>query len=386
MQKISLLFVAHAVLAAAACSGSNATVAPSSDGPLDASAGDGAASTPDSGDTTDGSPSDAGTSSVTFRYTPGWKGVTEVAVLGGFGQATDWTAPLVTLADDGSGSFTGAALVPAGQYLYVFKVSGDADAANPAQFVRYAVDPAAGAFAACPDQSPTFNKNDANPCSQITVPGDAPVPTYHIKGTVNLDGAPVAGYLVVVEREEMQSHHYFANRMNAGADGGFDLAVAQGRWRLQVLHPSLLKQNDAQRDPLANDGLRRAISAGIAISADATLDPVDVKYDGYAAMHPQGDAGALPTTFTFTVLADARAARVAVYGPANNVGDPWYTSPTATATSAAFDGGFDTKQAPDAGGVTPGTRYFWGTEQDLVHHDGGVAWTGQSMVFPITWQ
>jgi hypothetical protein len=393
MRKTLPVFIASAALAAAAaCSSSDTNTLPNPAGPDAGGGGDSAAPPDDSGAPPDSPSGDAGTGSVTFRYTPGWKGVKQVDVIGSFGQATDWTAPLVTLTDDGSGNFTGTASVAPGTYTYLFKVTGDADDAKPDQFVRYAFDPANSSFAACPDKSPSFNKNnpaEQNPCAQVSVPQGSAAPTFHIKGTVNHSGAAAAGYLVEVERQEAApSHHYFANRTTTGADGSFDLPVAQGHWRLQVLHPTFMKETDAQRDPLQNDALRRAIGAAMDIAADVTVDPVEMKYDGYAAMTPQGDASvALPATLTFTILSDAKSARAALYGPGNNIGDPWYTSATGAATSVSFDGKFTTKQAPpDAGAVTPGTKYYWGTEQDLTHADGGVAFTGQSMVFPVTFQ
>jgi hypothetical protein len=54
--------------------------------------------------------------------------------------------------------------------------------------------------------------------------------------------------------------------------------------------------------------------------------------------------------------------------------------------TAVFDGGLNTAQAPaDAGAVALGSRYFWGTELQGAKPDGGVAWLGQTMVFPIVW-
>jgi hypothetical protein len=326
------------------------------------------------------------TSTVTFSYTPAWSGVVDVEVVGGFGQASDWTQPLASLTKGAGGTFTGTATLPAGQYLYVFKVTGDDASAQKDKLVRYAIDPSVPAWAACPSTSPTYNKNEPNPCAEVSVPQGAPAATYHVTGSVTLAGAPAGSYLVEVEREEAQSHHFFANRMTTAADGTFDLAVAAGKWRLQVLHPTYYQQNDAQRDPMQNDALRRAISAAFDVAADVAVGVVEVKYDGYGAMQPRGDAGALPTSFTYTVLSDATGARLAVYGPGNSIGDPWFASPVSTAATLDFDGGYNTKQAPaDAGGVSSGKTYYWGTEQALAHPEAGVAWTGQSMVYPVSW-
>ena len=36
-------------------------------------------------------------------------------------------------------------------------------------------------------------------------------------------------------------------------------------------------------------------------------------------------------------------------------------------------------------GLVPDATYWWGTEQQFAQPEGGVAWTGQSMVFPMKW-
>ncbi len=369
-----------------ACGGDSS----SSPGVADAASGgeDAQTSTHDASTTTDSSNGTdaAAPSQVVFSYNPSWKGVKSVDVMGGFGQSSDWTAPLLSLKDDGAGTFTGTATLPAGQYAYVFKVTGDAAAAAPAMLSRYAIDPREPAFVACPAASPTFNKNDPNPCSQLTVPQAAAAPSHKVTGTVLLNAAPATGYLVVVEREEPKSHHFFADRLTTGADGTFTLPVAAGTWRLQVWHPTFLTQTDMARDPLKNDALRRAISGPFTVAADSAVGSVEMKYDGYAAMQPTGATGALPATFTFTLLSDAVNTRFDLYGPGASIGDPWFASAPGTATSFVYDGGFNTGKAPlDAGGVTPGTSYLWGTEQGLMRPEGGVQWTGQSMVFPVAW-
>jgi 5-hydroxyisourate hydrolase-like protein (transthyretin family) len=326
--------------------------------------------------------------SVAFAYTPGWPGVRSVAVIGGFGLPTDWSAstPLTTLVDDGSGTFTGTAMLAPGQYVYVFRVQGDASAAAPAAFERYALDPAAAAFVACPGASPTYSTEVANPCSQLTVPtAKTTAALFHARGAVTMDGKPASGVLVELEREELQSHHFFVNRVTTGKDGTFDVAAAAGRYRLQILHPTYLTESDAARSPAALAALRRAISASFALGADTTLDTPDVAFHAYATFSPAGAAGPLPTSFTF---APAAGTRLAIYGTgmdggAAEIGDPWYTSAIVSDGGVAFDGAFDTKKATDVR-VVPGKRYFWGTERETTV-DGGLAWTGQSMVLPITW-
>jgi hypothetical protein len=153
----------------------------------------------------------------------------------------------------------------------------------------------------------------------------------------------------------------FVDRTTTGADGTFDLAVAAGTYRAQVLHPTFYAMTDAQRtSPESLAAVRRSISSAILIDADTTLNAAEVAYGGYAAMEPRGPA-TLPTTFTFSVAA-----------------------PLGTTGSDAFDGGFDTMQASDAG-LVPDARYAWGTEQQYPKADGGVSWTAQSMVLPIQW-
>src|SRR5579863_10458696 len=94
--------------------------------------------------------SPSGPAAVTFSYTPSWSGVTEVDVIGGFGQSNDWTSPLVTLMQSGN-TWTGSYQLPAGQYLYLFHVVGDADAGSKAAtFERYVVDPAQSGYMLCP--------------------------------------------------------------------------------------------------------------------------------------------------------------------------------------------------------------------------------------------
>lgn len=384
---LSILFFASTSIAAAlaaACSGSDAA---DPLGPKDqADSGHPDTSLPPTGDSAPPVTPDTGpppSNTVTFKYVPSWIGVKTVTVLGAFGTAMDWKQPFVTLADDGKGTFTGTATLPAGQYLYVFKVTGDSAAAQPAMYARYAIDPGNPAYADCPADSPTFDKNAPNPCSQLTVPQAAAAPTYHVKGLVTSAGAAIAGYLVVLEREEPKSHHFYVDRMTTGTDGTFDLLAATGTYRLQVQHPTFIAENDTQRTPDTLAAMRRSISSSFLLGTDTTINAAEIAYDGYAAMAPR-DAGTLPTTFTFSVVPGAKTARLAVYGPGNNIGDPWYSGAATKATSAEFDGGFNTKQASD-GGLVPDATYWWGTEQQFAQPEGGVAWTGQSMVFPIRW-
>jgi hypothetical protein len=313
--------------------------------------------------------------------------VKSVAVVGGFGTASDWTSPLVTLQPDGAGGWSGSTTLAAGQYLYLFEVTGDDAASMPATYKRYAVDPRESAFAACPMASPSYSAKDPNPCSQLTVPQTAPAQPIAVGGTVTLDGAPAAGWLALIERDEASSHHYFADRATSGADGSFAFSLAPGRYRVQVLHPTYLSKNDLQRSAALGSESRRALSSTFALSAALTLGPAEVAYHDYPQLQPRDEDGGvpLPTTFDFTVVDGAMRARLAVYGGKQpEIGDPWYATAFGTATQATFDGGFNTAQATETSAAS-GERYFWGTEQ-LGPADAGVQWTRQSMVVPITFR
>ena len=384
LRRLLLAFGVTNVAIGVACSGSDPDPASSSSGSPSAEAGADTAAPglPPSEAGADGSTAHP----VTFTYRPSWRGVKSIEVIGAFGQGagTDWKMPFLTLADDGTGTFVGKTSLASGHYLYLFRVTGDADGPDGAKgdkLARYAIDPALSAFAVCPEESPTAKGEAANPCSDLTVPQPAAAPRFHASGVVQSGGAPIAGYLVEIERQEPKSHHMFADRMTTGANGKFDLAVAAGTYRFQVLHPTFYALTDAQRaSPETLGAVRRSISSGVTLSADMAINPAEVGYGSYASMTPRG-ATALPTTFAFTVPAGAKA-RAAVYGPGAEIGDPWWTAPFGTATSDVFDGGFNTTKAPD-GGLKADASYAWGTEQQYAAPAGGVTWTAQSMVLPV---
>jgi len=162
------------------------------------------------------SPADSSSAqTATFSYKPQWSGVKKVEVVGGFGQASDWskTLSLISLTNDGTGKWTGTAQLPTATYLYVFRVTGDDDSTQGAAFVHYAIDPLNTAYAACPMQSPTFSMAAPNPCSQLTVPQGAQAAQVHVKGQLFVRGATAVGWIVEIEREEQGSHHFFVNRV-----------------------------------------------------------------------------------------------------------------------------------------------------------------------------
>ena len=52
--------------------------------------------------------------------------------------------------------------------------------------------------------------------------------------------------------------------------------------------------------------------------------------------------------------------------------------------AASFTGAFNTSKAQVPNAVM-GTRYWWGIEQPQPAGSGGLSFTYQTMVFPITW-
>jgi hypothetical protein len=337
---------------------------------------------------------DAG-GNLAFSYHPSWAGVSMVTVWGQFGNANDWKAPFLTLNSDGSGTFSGSADLPPGTYPYILQATGDADGPDGgAATKRYVVDPTSAGLTACPAASPTYQAGVMNPCSQLTVPSSGAAPLHHVAGTITNAGHPAAGWIVQIERSESPYHHFFADRTTTGADGTFDLPVAPGGYQLFVENPAFLSGTDAELRPGELATYRRELSNAFTVAGDVTTTPPSVAYTTYGQMGPRGDAGALPTTFLFRV--PPLGTKLAVYsGKTATIGDPWFTSDLVVdGGSAVFDGGFDTPQAGDAGAPGAGDRYFWGVEDQLgldgtTHGSGpdaGLQWTGQSMVFAISWQ
>ncbi len=324
---------------------------------------------------------------VTFTYSPDWEGVVSVAVVGGFGQSTDWTTPFVTLSQGSDGSFSGTAMAGPGTYPYLFYVVGDAAAGSgSATFARYSLDGSVTEFAACPG-GPTMAADATNPCSLVTVPQAAAEPAYTIKGSVVLGGSAAEKYLVMLERDETGSHHYFVNRRATGSGGDYMFDVAAGTYRVQVLHSTYFAVKDSQIDPETADTLRRDISDPFAVAADLTVSPADVTPPDYATFEPR-TTSTLPTTFTFP---SGPATKLDVYGSGAEIGDPWFTSTPATTTgSASFAGTFNTTAAGSATLDTSAT-YSWGIEYPgggaaiTTGSGSAVKWTAQSLVYPIAW-
>jgi hypothetical protein len=220
----------------------------------------------------------------------------------------------------------------------------------------------------------------------VTVPQGAAAPTFHITGKVVYGGAPIAGYLVQLDSDDMAFGPYFVNRVTTGADGTFDLQAPAGSFRIQAQHPTYLTLNDVERDPLALQALRRSITTPFVVGGPVALLDAEMEYADYDKLSPVATA-TLPTTFAITLLPGAENARVAVYGTAGGtgttVGTQWYWSPQDTSTSVVFDGAFNQPSALEPS-VVPGEQYFWGTYQYRPAGDG-LSWRGQSMVLPIVW-
>jgi hypothetical protein len=324
---------------------------------------------------------------ITFRYTPSWVGVTSVEVIGAFHQDADWTTPLITLTES-AGSFTGSVSLPPGQYAYLFHVVGDLDAgtADGPTFSRYALDPTSATAVACPDASPTHSAN-MNPCSVASVPS-SPAAQLHVRGKVVEDGTPVAGYLVVLERDEATLHHFFVDRVTTASDGTYDLHAAAGSYRVQVQHPQFESRTDAQLAPETLGVIRRSLSSTVPITADVTLSDAEVAFHDYARFAPVTTAPMPPTKFTFGANTSP-ATRLEIYGTGRagmspEIGDPWFSGAETTTGTSTFDGTFHSTKTTETA-VAPGERYFWGVERRSPPDSDGLVWTSQSMVFPITW-
>ncbi|MEO7730754.1 MAG: carboxypeptidase regulatory-like domain-containing protein [Kofleriaceae bacterium] len=323
---------------------------------------------------------------TTFSYTPSWAGVTSVEVIGAFHQSTDWTTPLVTLTRS-AGTFTGSAQLPPGQYTYLFHVIGDTDAGTDGPtFSRYALDPTRATAVACPDASPTFSTN-MNPCSVADIPA-LPDAQVHVRGKVVEDGTPVAGYLVVLERDDATLHHFFVDRVTTTSDGSYDLHAAAGSYRIQVQHPQFESRTDAQLAPDTLGVIRRSISSTVPVTANVTFSDTEVAFHDYARFAPLTSATTPPTKFTFGANTSP-AARLEIYGTGRagvspEIGDPWFAGAETTTGSSMFDGTFHSTKTTETA-VAPGERYFWGVERRLAPDAAGLVWTAQSMVFPVTW-
>ncbi|MDB4956058.1 MAG: hypothetical protein JWO36_3627 [Myxococcales bacterium] len=316
---------------------------------------------------------------ATFCFRPGWRGVTAVDVYGGFGQAGDWTAPFLSLAGDGSGTFIGTATLADGTYPYLFRVHGADD--NLVRDGMYLEDSENGAFSPPPPKSPIHRS-----VSVLTIPQTAQ-PLRHVRGTVVYAGVPQPCFSVALEVGELLnpnhtvlSEHYTGNYVEVGADGTYDFPVADGPISAIIRYPFLLAGPGAPYpDPSTTPSVGIARTSAQVSGADLVLDELDAAYPAadYAAMSPIGGTGALTQTFTFTVIPGAQQASVAVIGTNIAGNDPAYWSAFGTATSLSWNGTFGNGSKP-----TPGTKYWWGTWQRRTV--ASTTWTEESLLFPIT--
>lgn len=311
-----------------------------------------------------------------FCFRPQWPGVTSVAVFGGFGQAGDWKDPLVTLTDDGTGTFTGSATIANGSYPYLFQVHGSAD--YLVKDGQWLLDQTNASFVPAPADAPIQRS-----VSQLVVPQPPPA-LHHLSGVVQYGAAVQPCYSVALEIGELRSgskvvsEHYTANFAESAADGSFDFVVADGEVMAIVRYPfDLAGAHAPYPDPAATPALGYARTTLDMAGADQTLAPLDVTYSAadYAALSPTTGTATLPVTFTLTVLPTAQTASVAVIATNIAGNDPAFESSASMDTSVVWDGTFGNgKQAQT------GTTYYWGTWQQ------NATWHAESLLFPITLQ
>jgi hypothetical protein len=324
-----------------------------------------------------------GSGQAEFCFRSQWAGVTSVDVYGGFGQAMDWKMPFLTLTNDGTGTFTGSTPLANGSYPYVFRTNGSAD--SLVSNGHYFLDQENPQFEPAPAGAP-----DQRSVSVITVPQLAPT-LVHLKGSVVFEGLPQSCFSVDLEAGEMVdgghviSEHDTANFAESLADGTFDFPVAaQAPYMVVIRFPFLLAGTDAGYPKASTTPsvgtARTTLTVG---AADWTLNPTDISYplDDYAALTPQGGTATLPVTFTLSVVPGSFGAQVSVTSTDIAGNDPSYSSGFSTATEVTWDGGFNGGN----GGVKAGTTYYWGAWQMRPSTvDGGVTWTSESLLFPIT--
>ena len=347
----------------------------------------------------DGGPSDAGSSPLaltcaprpspsacpapsgasgqaSFCFRAEWAGVTGVDVyVGVTGQASDWSAPFMSLTNDGTGTFTGTKALANGSYPYLFRVYGSSD--GVVAKTQYLLDQENPAFTPAVLGAPLQRS-----MSLLTVPQPAPAALHHFRGKVNWAGAPQPCFAVALDVGEMLkdgggvlSEHTTANFAETAADGTFDFPVADGQVEAIVRYPFGLVADAGYPDPTATPSIGVARTTTQMMGADIDLTSVDISYPAadYAAMQPRGDA-ALPITFTFTVVSGSTAAYASLASTNVAGNDPAWTSKAGTATSAQWDGYFNNDAA-----ASPNTTYWWGTWQKR------ATWNEESLLFPISY-
>ncbi|HEY1557434.1 MAG TPA: hypothetical protein VGF94_21510 [Kofleriaceae bacterium] len=316
-----------------------------------------------------------------FCFRPQWPGVTSVDVYGGFGQATDWTQPYVSLTNDGSGTFTGGAALVDGSYPYLFRVHGTVD--NLVKNGQYLLDQTNASFVPAPAQAPGGGGTIPRAVSQLVVPQVAST-LHHLTGKVIYGATAQPCFAIALEIGELRAgstvlaEHDTANFVESGTDGSFELDVADGEVMAVVRYPFELTGMQAPYpDPATTPTLGYARTTQQIAGADLALDALDVTYSetDYSAMSPTGGTGSLPQTFALSVLPAAQTASVAVSATNIAGNDAKYQSTPSTTTAVTWDGTFGGGQQ-----AMTGTTYYWGTWQQ------GATWTAESLLFPIVFQ
>lgn len=319
-----------------------------------------------------------------FCFRAEWAGITGVDVyVGTTGQTSDWKNPATTLANDGSGRFTGKITSLAdGSYPYLFRVHGSVDG-----LVRdgtYLLDQENNAFSPPVNGAPI-----ARSLSLVAVPqSTTPPPLRHFRGTVDYAGAPQSCFSVALEVGELTKdgggvlgEHSTANFTESASDGTFDFQVADGPVMAIVRYPFGLIADGGYPNPFATPSVGYARTSTEVSGADLTLDPVDVSYSesDYAAMSPTSGDASLPVTFAYSVVNNSSAAWVAVISTNIAGNDPALATTPSMQTSYLWNGFFDN----DAGAAL-GTTYYWGTWQRRSPADAAAPWNEESLLFPIT--
>ncbi len=319
-------------------------------------------------------PAPAGTAgNATFCYRPQWPGVTAVDVRGGFGSADDWTTPLASLADQGDGTWAVTVSLTGGPYPYVFHVEGSTDGVIPSGGA-FVLDQTNPSFVPAPPQAP----NDRS-VSELTLP-QVPATIYHLHGSVALNAMPQPCFVASIGIGELLkpgggvlSEHGVANFVEIGADGTFDVPLANGPALVNVTYPFGL--TSAYPDPLTTPSIGNARTSTTIADADVTLEATDVTYAtaAYQAMSPvSGTSQSPPIAFSWSPIAGASGSYMSITATDIAGNDPAYTSgASGSATTATWDGKFNNGVAAGSG------TYYWATWQQR-----GI-WADEGLELPI---
>src|ERR1700733_6146142 len=278
---------------------------------------------------------------ATFCYRPQWPGVTSVDVLGGFGNADDWTAPLASLTDQGDGTWSVTVPLTGGPYPYIFHVLGSTDSVIPKVGEDFD-DQTNPSFLPPPAASPS-----ARSVSQLTLPQVA-APIYHLRGSVTLSGEAQPCFVAEIDVGELLkpggdlvlSEHGTGNFVEIGADGTFDVPITDGPVLVNIKYPFGL--TTSYPDPMTTPSLGVTRTTTTIADADLTLDPADFTYPttAYAAMSPAaGTSQSPPIAFAWSLVDGASGSYMSITATNIAGNDPAYTSGTfGAATTQTWDG------------------------------------------------